>query len=59
MRDEIETLCEEIEQLNLENTRLKAEVERLRAANLQLMNGIDTITLRLRDRQKPTVNGKP
>ena len=31
MRDDIETLCEEIEQLNLENTRLKAEVERLRA----------------------------
>ena len=30
MRDEIQTLCEEIEQLNLENTRLKAEVERLR-----------------------------
>lgn len=30
MRDDIETLCEEIEQLNLENTRLKAEVERLR-----------------------------
>ncbi len=70
MRDEIQTLCEEIEQLNLENTRLKAEVERLRAANLQLMNGIDTITLRLReekeatiawlrDRQKPTVKGKP
>lgn len=32
MRDDIETLCEVIEQLNLENTRLKAEVERLRAA---------------------------
>lgn len=29
MKDDIETLCEVIEQLNLENTRLKAEVERL------------------------------
>ena len=29
MKDDIETLCEEIEQLLLENTRLKAEVERL------------------------------
>jgi len=28
MRDEIQTLCEEIEQLLLKNTRLKAEVER-------------------------------
>ena len=32
MRDEIEALCEEITQLSLENTHLKAEVERLRAA---------------------------
>ncbi len=30
MKDEIEALCEEITQLNLENTHLKAEVERLR-----------------------------
>lgn len=30
MKDEIEALCEKITQLNLENTYLKAEVERLR-----------------------------
>ncbi len=56
--------AEEVDRLREENKLLRAEIERLRATNKQLVEGIDTITRRkqeeierLREALKDMLNG--